>query len=98
MGVAVFHQEPPMSAGKNVPSCRGDNHGLPFCSPALGQRLEQAGTSFAASSTASAVIKTPCREGVPVAANQPRSTTMTVGALACLVMHVPRINVVQSRP
>jgi hypothetical protein len=40
-----------------VPSCRGDNHGLAPCSPASGQRLEQAGTAFAARGTATAEIR-----------------------------------------
>src|SRR4249920_893450 len=76
-----------------VPSCRGNKHGLAPCSPASGQRLEQAGTGFAAGGTATAEIKVPCRNGVPVAADQPRPTTMTIGTLARLVMHVPCIDV-----
>ena len=83
--------------GKNIPSCRGDKHGLAPCSPAPGQRIEQAGTGFATRGAATAKIKAPCRDGVPVAADQSRSTTMTIGALARLIMHVPSIDVAQSR-
>ena len=83
--------------GKNIPSCRGDKHGLAPCSPAPGQRIEQAGTGFATRGAATAKIKAPCRDGVPVAADQPRSTTMTIGALARLIMHVPGIDVAEPR-
>ena len=88
---------PPKKAPMSAPSCRGNNHGLPPCSPAPGQRLEQAGTGFAAGGTASAEIKVPCRDGVPVAADQPRPTAMTIGALARLIMHVPGIDVAEPR-
>src|SRR6476660_512938 len=81
-----------------VPSCRSNNHGLPPCSPASEQRLEQARTRFAARGPAPAEIKAPCRDGVPVAADQPRPTTMTIGALARLIMHVPCIDVAQPGP